>query len=258
MSGISSYFDGETGVVTSVEWKRDDTLLFIVHLKDNPHRKCALDYDSDIRIDATIQPGDHVVYKQLGDYAGFWFKKDEKRQEEEILKIRGEIRRKKYKRLFLPITLTVELLMSLLFSAIVVFGFYIFRHKPGETREPLVNITFIVMFLSLTISCLFRMLTEFPTITHIKDRGIRIIKDMIKFLVNELIMIILGTLAIMLVLALTFGVALKILAPETLKTIEAFLEQGNHFLYPVIIGFSLWFLVHLHDFYKMRYSPEGY
>lgn len=92
MSGISSYFDGETGIVTRVEWERGDPLYFYMYLDDNPNRENAMDYDSDIRIDATVQPGDHVIYKKLDNYCGFWFKQGETRSLEEILRIREEIR----------------------------------------------------------------------------------------------------------------------------------------------------------------------
>jgi len=97
MSGISNYFDGETGIVTKVEWQRGNPLYFYMHLKNNPNREYAMDYNSDIRIDASVQPGDHVVYKRLDRYCGFWFKQGETRPFEEISKIRNEIRREKYK-----------------------------------------------------------------------------------------------------------------------------------------------------------------
>lgn len=258
MGGITNYYDGETGVVSRVEWKRDYKLFFYIYLKDNPYRKYALDYDSDIHIDSTIKPGDQVIYKKTGEYGGFWFKIDEERPMEEIFRLRHKIREKKYKQLFLPITLTVEIALSIFLSAIVTIAFYIFRHKPGEEQDLLFNITFLTIFLSLSFSCFFRLFLKYPTFSELKSRGISIIWDMIKFLAMEIVYVIVGILIFVIVSGLTVGLILKIFTPNIYNLIETFIISKNNVCYLIIGGFSFWAIIHLVDFTKIHYSPEGF
>lgn len=77
MSGISGYFHGEPGLVTADRWIFTDHLWRVLELSNNPYRRCAFDYDSDIRLDPAIKPGDSIRYVHLDMYCGFWARSGE-------------------------------------------------------------------------------------------------------------------------------------------------------------------------------------
>lgn len=75
MSGIGDYFHGEEADVLEVNWiPHGDYLSYAIELANNPHRKRAQAYGSDIGIDPLIRPKDHVIYIRLSSYCGIWVK----------------------------------------------------------------------------------------------------------------------------------------------------------------------------------------
>ncbi len=78
MPGINAYFSHETGTVSDVKWVIDEDVckfFYEMYLEDNPHRKYAFDYDSDIGIDPLIKRGDEVIYIRINNYSGIWVEK---------------------------------------------------------------------------------------------------------------------------------------------------------------------------------------
>lgn len=73
MSGISNYYDGETGVIKDIFWEFDDeSLSLTIQIDNNPHRIYASDYGSDIGIDPNLKTGQIATYRQIDSYAGLW------------------------------------------------------------------------------------------------------------------------------------------------------------------------------------------
>jgi TIR domain len=73
MSGISQYYHGEQGEVVDLTWVTyEESLLYEMSLRGDPHRHSAFDYGSDIGIDPQIKPRDRVVYLRLNQYGGIW------------------------------------------------------------------------------------------------------------------------------------------------------------------------------------------
>jgi len=258
MAGISSYEDGETGIVTRVEWNSDNRLCCYVHMKDNPNRTYALDYDSDIRVDASLEPGDRIVYKRLDAYCGFWFKEGETGRYEQVAEKRRAIRRRKYREVCLRPVLLSELAIVALLGAIVTFAFFLIRHKPGEVFDALLIATFAAIYFSLIMSGLFQLFLKYPTMSDLKDRGFRLVWDTLKMLGMEILYVLFGILVVIIVLGLTVGLVLKLVSPGTLDAMDAFIRRGNNICYIFCGGFLIWALVHVRDMWLMirEYPPE--
>ncbi len=76
MGGIINYVHGERGVARSVEIElsEDGAVYRVMHLKGDPFRTTAFDYNSDVRISPAIMPGDDVCFVRLDIYCGAWVK----------------------------------------------------------------------------------------------------------------------------------------------------------------------------------------
>ncbi|WP_461509325.1 toll/interleukin-1 receptor domain-containing protein [Rhodopirellula baltica] len=80
MGGIINYVHGERGVVRSlhVEQSESGTAYRILTLENAPFRSVAVDYNSDIRIDPTLRPGEKVCFVRLDAYCGAWVRLSER------------------------------------------------------------------------------------------------------------------------------------------------------------------------------------
>src|SRR4051812_25942220 len=78
MSGIGDYFDGERGEVVRFAWiPGSDAMTYRMELRNDPHRRYARDYGSDIAIDPALAPGDTAVYIRRDAYSGVWLREQD-------------------------------------------------------------------------------------------------------------------------------------------------------------------------------------
>ncbi|HEY3496649.1 MAG TPA: toll/interleukin-1 receptor domain-containing protein, partial [Polyangiaceae bacterium] len=73
MSGIISYFHGESGTADKSWWELSGaTPTYCLTIDGDPHREFAYDSGADIGIDPGIASGDPVIYLRLEDTTGIW------------------------------------------------------------------------------------------------------------------------------------------------------------------------------------------